>query len=60
MDIVDFTLIPHLDSGNRQSALEQFSGDGETSVYALRDDSAISIDGSRQLGIGSEPLIIKK
>lgn len=63
MELVDFSIIPHLDSteftGRRElfmKAVESYKG----MVYGLRDDSAVIVDGENISTIGSEPTIINK
>jgi dipeptidase E len=63
LELVDLTLMPHLDSRyfkNRREnllvAAEKHSG----VIYGLRDDSALVIDGDKISIIGSEPLVLNK
>jgi len=59
MGLVDLAIKPHMDSphflNNRPEILEQVAGGMDFPVYGLRDDSAIVIDGDKQIFIGSKP-----
>lgn len=59
MGLVDLAIKPHLGSphflNNRPDVLERVGKGLDFPVYALRDDSAIVIDGDKQTFIGSEP-----
>lgn len=61
LGLVDFSIIPHLDSLNfphRKANLLEAVGTFKSKVYGLRDDSAIIINGNEVNVIGSEPVII--
>ncbi len=59
LGLVDLAIKPHLDSphfpNNRPEKLEAVVGHASFPVYALRDDSALVVDGTAQKFIGSEP-----
>ena len=60
--LVDLSVMPHLDSPNfpnRKESLLEAVGSFEGKVYALRDDSAVVVDGESSYPIGSEPIIIE-
>ncbi len=61
--LVDLSVMPHLDSPhfpNRKESLIEAVGSFEGTVYGLRDDSAVVIDGDDIHTIGSEPIVIEK
>ena len=62
LGLVDLAIKPHLDSSifpnNRPEILEKVTAGTSFPVYALRDDSALVINGSEQRFIGSEPIKI--
>jgi dipeptidase E len=63
LGLVDLSVMPHLDSPdfpNRKESLLEAVGSFEGTVYGLRDDSAVVIDGEYIHTIGSEPIVIKK
>lgn len=62
LGLVDACIKPHLDSphvlNNRRDRLVEVCADLPGTVYALKDDSAIVVDGDIMRFIGSEPLTI--
>ena len=61
--LVDLSVMPHLDSPefpNRKESLLEAVGNFEGTVYGLRDDSAVVIDGNIIQTIGSKPIVISK
>jgi hypothetical protein len=60
--LVDLAIKPHLNSSNfpnnRAEILEQVCGGVDFPVYALKDDSALVVDGDSQTFIGTNPLKI--
>lgn len=63
LELVDFSIMPHLDSPhfpNRKEALLGAIGDNTGLVYGLRDENAIIVNGSDIYIIGSEPFIFNK
>jgi dipeptidase E len=62
LGFVDLSVMPHLDSphfNNRKESLLKAVGSFTGTVYGLRDDSAVVIDGDKVKTIGSQPLVIK-
>ena len=61
MELVDFAIMPHLDSShfpNRKETLIEAVKDHNEVVYGIRDDSAVVVDGGNITIIGSEPYIL--
>ena len=61
LGFVDISVMPHLDSQhfpNRKETLIDAVKNYHGVVYGLRDDSAIIVEGTNILTIGSEPLIL--
>ncbi|MBP9691164.1 Type 1 glutamine amidotransferase-like domain-containing protein [Candidatus Woesebacteria bacterium] len=61
LGLVDFSIMPHLDSphfANRKEKLLEASKQHKGIIYALRDDTAIIVNGNEIALIGSEPLIL--
>ncbi|HEY4963865.1 MAG TPA: Type 1 glutamine amidotransferase-like domain-containing protein [Candidatus Saccharimonadales bacterium] len=62
MGLVDFSIMPHLDSPdfpNRKESLTKAVGTFKGRVYGLRDDSAVVVNGDSIQLIGSDPVIIE-
>jgi dipeptidase E len=63
LELVDFTLMPHLDSPhfkNRRENLLEAAKNHPGIIYGLRDDSAVVVDNGKISTIGSEPLVLNK
>ena len=63
LEFVDITIMPHLDNphfANRKEILQDASRKHSGTIYGLRDDSAIVVEGNKLSTIGSEPLILNK
>lgn len=61
LSLVDFSVMPHLDSPdfpNRRESLTEAVGSFTGTVYGLRDDSAVVVNGNQISLIGSEPVVI--
>jgi peptidase E len=61
LELVDFAIMPHLDSPNfenRRESLMEAVGTFDSRVYGLRDDSAVVVNGDEVFLVGSEPVII--
>jgi len=59
LNLVDFAVVPHLDSEEmpqRPEVIKEVSKTVDFPVYGLRDDSAVVVDGDKVEFIGSEPL----
>lgn len=58
LDLVDFSVLPHLDSAFTQEKLIKTVGNFAGKVYGLRDDSAVIVNGPEVGFTGSEPVVI--
>lgn len=61
LEFIDPAIMPHLDSPyfpNRKETLLEAAKSYHGTVYGLRDDSAIVVDGNKQTVIGSKPVKI--
>ncbi|MFZ1682884.1 MAG: Type 1 glutamine amidotransferase-like domain-containing protein [Candidatus Zixiibacteriota bacterium] len=61
LELVDFSIIPHLDSPEfpeRKEKFKQAIDKFDAKVYGLSDDSAVVVNGHMVRTIGSEPLIL--
>lgn len=62
LELVNFALKPHMDSpiftNNRKEILLEVAKDFHGTLYGLRDDSAIIVNGNEQYVIGSNPIKI--
>jgi dipeptidase E len=63
LNLVDFAIKPHLNSpswpNNRAENLAAICGNTNFAVYALKDDTAIVVDGNRRTYTGSMPVKIQ-
>ena len=62
LEIVDFTIMPHLDSKDfprRKEKLLKAAKKHTGLIYGLNDDSAVVVNGEDITTIGSEPLILR-
>lgn len=63
LGLVNYAMLPHLSSANypnnKPEVLERVTKGMPFPVYALKDDSAIVVNGSEQTFIGSKPYTVK-
>lgn len=62
MELVDVAIMPHMDSEHfphRQETLLQAAGDHPGTIYGLRDDSALVVNGLQRSLIGSPAIVIQ-